>query len=129
MELTFKIKDDSFIELIEKALYEFDDLTTGERLDLQEVKEGKCSCTLRVLKLLKRRFPSEVSICKWLQSGDIILPTLPKRERNPELEARIQKLKKEQEQREYDRMTAMWTWCSCTGNATSSALFNKIWLF
>ncbi|KRY14329.1 EH domain-containing protein 1 [Trichinella patagoniensis] len=106
MELTFKIKDDSFIELIEKALCEFDDLTTGERLDLQEVKEGKCSCTLRVLKLLKRRFPSEVSICKWLQSGDIILPTLPKRERNPELEARIQKLKKEQEQREYDRMTS-----------------------
>ncbi|KRY92359.1 EH domain-containing protein 1 [Trichinella pseudospiralis] len=106
MELTFRIKDDSFIELIEKALYEFDDLTTGERLDLQEVKEGKCNCTLRVLKLLKMRFPNEVSVYKWLRSGEIILPTLPKRERNPELEARIQKLKKEQEQREYDRMTS-----------------------
>ncbi|KRZ74154.1 EH domain-containing protein 1 [Trichinella papuae] len=106
MELTFRIKDDSFIELIEKALYEFDDLTTGERLNLQEVKEGKCCCTLRVLKLLKKRFPNEVSVYKWLRSGEIILPTLPKRERNPELEARIQKLKKEQEQREYDRMTS-----------------------
>ncbi|KRZ19326.1 EH domain-containing protein 1 [Trichinella zimbabwensis] len=74
--------------------------------NLQEVKEGKCCCTLRVLKLLKKRFPNEVSVYKWLRSGEIILPTLPKRERNPELEARIQKLKKEQEQREYDRMTS-----------------------
>ncbi|XP_034253446.1 transmembrane protein 199 [Thrips palmi] len=48
---------------------------------------------------------SGVYLHKLLQGCDIVLPQPPVIERNPELEARVQRLRKEQEDRQYRAMT------------------------
>ncbi|KAK3925901.1 Transmembrane protein 199 [Frankliniella fusca] len=48
---------------------------------------------------------SGIFLHKLLEGCEIVLPQPPVTERNPELEARIQRLKKEQEDREYKAMT------------------------
>lgn len=48
---------------------------------------------------------SSTYLHKLLEGCEIVLPQPPVIERNPELEARIQRLKKEQEEREYKAMT------------------------
>ncbi|XP_077996260.1 vacuolar ATPase assembly protein VMA12-like [Glandiceps talaboti] len=48
---------------------------------------------------------SSLYLHELLDDSDVYFPPLPKRQRNPELVARLERLKREQEEKEYKRMT------------------------
>ena len=66
--------------------------------DIVEVSE------LKELKQILDERKTKVHFHELLSKCEVILPTPDYAPRNPELEARVQKLKAEQENREYDRM-------------------------
>ncbi len=69
-----------------------------------EYKFKEC-VSVEELAWLQPRLPKNVHLYKMMENCDIILPELKVEPRNPELEARIQKLKLLEEERKYKAMT------------------------
>ena len=82
----------------------------GDEFDLKKVSEIDVK-TLRKLYdyYAVNKTDSDIPFHELLQGCEIVLPEPKFAERNPELEARIQKLKVEQENKEYRQMTSSLT--------------------
>ncbi|KAG5673903.1 hypothetical protein PVAND_003904 [Polypedilum vanderplanki] len=97
-------------ELNETSIKDESDNEKSENDEIELKKEEKVkqkSLTLRELKDLKQQLGEEIFLCDILEKSSAVLE-LPKNEiveRNPELEERIQRLKAEQANREYNSMT------------------------
>ncbi|CDW59205.1 transmembrane protein 199 [Trichuris trichiura] len=103
MELRVKVVDSRLSDLVNEILAS-DNISDQDKLDLREAKQNSL-CTVRTLRLLKNYYGDRICLHQWLCSGELILPSPPKRERNPELLARLEKLRNEQANKEYMQMT------------------------
>ncbi|KFD51539.1 hypothetical protein M513_07589 [Trichuris suis] len=103
MEVRVKVLDGRLSDLVNEILAS-DNLSAQDKLDLREAKQNSL-CTVRTLRLLKDYYGDRICLYQWLCNGELILPSPPKPERNPELLARLEKLRNEQANKEYMQMT------------------------
>lgn len=81
-------------------------LSTNESTKEKHVKHGKTTAlTLLELKQLKHDLGDNLFLCDIIDGAELKLPENEIKERDPELEKRIQRLKAQQEQRAYNSMT------------------------
>ncbi|XP_065222786.1 uncharacterized protein LOC135847258 isoform X1 [Planococcus citri] len=91
---------DNFIEA-----YNANKPNIPERIKILAENKFKSDIQLEDILWLKKKLPKDVRIYKLLENCDVKLPAPELEPRNPELEARIQKLKVLEEERRYQDMT------------------------
>lgn len=95
------------LELLKKVnKLELEKISTNETSSDKKSKKDKTTAlTLSEVKGLKKELGGTSYLCDVFSGADFKLPENEIVERNPELEKRIQRLKREQEQRVYNSMT------------------------
>jgi len=108
MEITIEINPDDLSIL--KKLSSNNEIDTDDRRLLKNILDTK-RCNVDALSILRRLMkiddPTNRSfrLHEFLQRSKIELPSLPKQERSAELEARCERLRAQQANREYRDMT------------------------
>lgn len=77
----------------------------GSKVETPLLESYDLKWLLTVLQKRREDDPKTPYLHELMQGSDVILPKNEYQERNPELEARCQRLRREQEQRMYDQMT------------------------
>ena len=80
-------------------------LSTNDSTNVKAKKDKTTALTLTELKRLKIELAGKSFLCDVIEGADFKLPENEIVERNPELEKRVQRLMREQEQRVYNSMT------------------------
>jgi Endoplasmic reticulum-based factor for assembly of V-ATPase len=95
------------LELLQKLnKLELEKISTNENKSDEKSKKDKTTAlTLSDVKGLKKELGEATYLCDVIDGADFRLPENEIFERNPVLEKRIQRLKREQEQRVYNSMT------------------------
>lgn len=102
MEITITLSDEDL-----RVLKASSSKSVGDGNDRQALKRiiDSKSCAVDDLPLLQRVMKEPFRLHEFLERSKVQLPTPPKVERNPELEARCQRLRAQQANREYRDMT------------------------
>lgn len=94
------------LELLQKVnKLELEKISTKVSSDEKSKKDKTTALTLSEVKGLKKELGEATYLCDVFDGADFRLPENEIVERNPVLEKRIQRLKREQEQRVYNSMT------------------------
>lgn len=84
---------------------EIEKLSTNESTNVKAKKDKTTALTLPELKRLKTELAGSSFLCDVIEGANFKLPENEIVERNPELEKRVKRLMREQEQRVYNSMT------------------------